>query len=84
VIDAAGLFSSYHCYLDPSSGAALSMRGMLELLSARGWPVRAFCGPQLDHGPGERVEQIVSDLRIPFEPWSCINIAENSRQPLVL
>ena len=61
------LFSSYHCYLDFSSGAALSTRDMLEMLAARGWPVRVFCGPLLDHGPAERVEQIVSDLRMPFE-----------------
>ncbi len=61
------LFASYHCYLDPASGAALSTRDMLEMLAARGWPVRVFCGPKLDGGPSERVEQIVSDLQVPME-----------------
>ncbi len=71
------LFASYHCYLDPSSGAALSTRDMLEMLTARDWPVRVFCGPLLDHGPAERVEQIVSDLRIPFETKG-LEIGENA------
>ena len=30
------LFSSIHCYLDPSSGAALCTRKLFELLTARG------------------------------------------------
>jgi len=29
-------FSSIHCYLDPSSGAALCARELLELLAGRG------------------------------------------------
>ncbi len=34
------LFASYHCYFDPSSGAALSTRDLLELLARRGWSCR--------------------------------------------
>jgi hypothetical protein len=30
------LFASYHCYVDPSSGAALATRDLLELLGPRG------------------------------------------------
>ena len=30
------LFASIHCYLDPSSGAAICTRELLELLAARG------------------------------------------------
>ena len=35
------LFASIHCYLDPSSGAALTTREVLESLAARGWDCRA-------------------------------------------
>ena len=42
------LFCSYHCYWDPSSGAALCTRELLELLAGRGWACRVFCGPHLD------------------------------------
>ena len=39
------LFASIHSYLDPSSGAALATRELLELLAARGWDCRALtCG----------------------------------------
>ncbi len=36
------LFSSIHCYLDPSSGAALCTRELLELLAARGMDCRVL------------------------------------------
>jgi hypothetical protein len=36
------LFASIHCFLDPSSGAALATRELLELLAARGFDCRAF------------------------------------------
>jgi len=36
------LFSSVHCYLDPSSGAALCARELLELLAARGADCRVL------------------------------------------
>jgi glycosyltransferase involved in cell wall biosynthesis len=45
------LFCSYHSYLDPSSGAALSTRHLLELLAERGWGCGVFCGPRLDFEP---------------------------------
>ncbi len=31
------LFASIHSYLDPSSGAALCTRELLELLASHGW-----------------------------------------------
>ena len=55
------LFSSYHCYLDPSSGAALATRDLLELLASRGWPCRAFCGPHLDFEESRPLEQLLVD-----------------------
>ncbi len=42
------LFASYHCYVDPSSGAAVSARELLWMLAGNGWDVRTFCGPLLD------------------------------------
>jgi hypothetical protein len=36
------LFASIHSYLDPSSGAAMASREVLELLTARGWDCRAL------------------------------------------
>jgi hypothetical protein len=36
------LFSSIHCYLDPSSGAALCTRELLELLAGRGMDCRVL------------------------------------------
>jgi len=36
------LFSSIHCYLDPSSGTALCTRKLLELLAGRGMDCRAL------------------------------------------
>jgi hypothetical protein len=38
------LFCSYHCYLDPSSGAALATRDLFELMASRGSPCEVFCG----------------------------------------
>ncbi|HEX5273312.1 MAG TPA: glycosyltransferase [Gemmataceae bacterium] len=43
------LFCSWHCYFDPSSGAAHSLRDLLELLSARGWVCRALSAAHLDY-----------------------------------
>jgi glycosyltransferase involved in cell wall biosynthesis len=45
------LFVSYHCYLDPTGGAAASTRDLLELLAVRGWACGACCGPRLDADP---------------------------------
>jgi glycosyltransferase involved in cell wall biosynthesis len=55
------LFCSYHCYLDPSSGAALATRDLMELLAAGGWPCGVFSGPQLDYEEGESLAQILAD-----------------------
>ena len=50
------LFSSIHCYLDPSSGAALCTREMLELLAARGMDCRVLTTGVLDSE--QRAEQV--------------------------
>src|SRR6185437_15778738 len=61
------LFCSYHCYIDPSSGAALATRDLLELLTQRGWPCGVVCGPTLDFEGGGPLEQILADQRLPVE-----------------
>jgi hypothetical protein len=55
------LFCSYHCYVDPSSGAALATRDLMELLTAGGWACGVFTGPQLDYEAGESLAQILAD-----------------------
>jgi len=57
------LFGSYHCYVDPSSGAAQSARDLLPLLAARGWDCRVLSGPQLDFEDGRPFRQLVQDAR---------------------
>jgi uncharacterized protein (TIGR01627 family) len=60
------LFCSYHCLVDPSSGAALSTRDLLGLLAARGWPCRALCGPALDAEPDGPFDQRLAGHGLPF------------------
>lgn len=61
------LFASYHCLIDPGSGAALAMRDLLEGLQRRGWATKAFTGPVLDFERAESPAQILSDQRLPYE-----------------
>lgn len=60
------LFASYHCYIDPSSGAAVSVQELLTQLSERGWEARTFCGPLLDSNRREDIRQILADEHIAF------------------
>jgi hypothetical protein len=61
------LFSSYHCYQDLSSGAALCTRELLELLTQRGWCCRVLCGPHLDFEQNRNPAQLLTDQEIAFE-----------------
>jgi glycosyltransferase involved in cell wall biosynthesis len=61
------LLCSYHCYLDPSSGAALSTRDLLELLAGRSWPCGVFCGPLLDFEQPRPLEPLLREQQIPLE-----------------
>ena len=65
------LFASYHCFLDPSSGAAIATRDLLELLAGGGWKVRVLCGPNLDFERRESLPQLLSDQGIRFEERPC-------------
>jgi glycosyltransferase involved in cell wall biosynthesis len=53
--------------VDPSSGAALATRDLLEMLTARGWPCGVFCGPHRDFEHGPPLEQLLRVHELPFE-----------------
>jgi len=80
------LFASYHGYTDPSSGAAIATRDLLELVAARGWDARVFCGPALDFESPESLRQLLSDQQIPYRerrsskgpiPFSVVHFRQN-------
>jgi hypothetical protein len=56
------LFSSIHCYLDPSSGAALCTRELLELLAARGSDCRVLTTRFLDPGHETALGEVLLTL----------------------
>ena len=59
------LFASIHSYLDPSSGAALATRELLELLAARGWDCRAFTCGVLDYQNETPLEDVLASIERP-------------------
>src|SRR5438445_12853497 len=61
------LFCSYHCYWDPSSGAALCTRELLELLAERGWACRVLCGPRLDFEEVGSLAQLLDTHQVDYE-----------------
>ena len=61
------LFASIHSYLDPSSGAALATRELLELLAARGWDCRALTCGVLDYQQETPLEDVLTALELPAQ-----------------
>src|SRR5271166_4271403 len=59
------LFASIHSYLDPSSGAALATRELLELLAARGWDCRALSCGVLDYQNETPLEDVLAAIERP-------------------
>ncbi len=59
------LFASIHSYLDPSSGAALATRELLELLAARGWDCRAFTCGVLDYAQETPLDDVLAAVDRP-------------------
>src|SRR5437867_454337 len=59
------LFASIHSYLDPSSGAALATRDLLELLAARGWDCRALGCGVLDYEQETTLDEVLGLLGQP-------------------
>ncbi len=56
------LFASAHCVIDPSSGAAIATRELLESLVALGDDCRAFCMGIFDYHHETRPEDFLSSL----------------------
>ena len=63
------LAALYHSYIDTSSGAAISLRDLLEALARRNWDVRVFCGPMLDFEQGRTNRQLLEDQAIPLDVY---------------
>ncbi len=61
------LFSSVHCYLDPSSGAALCTRELLELLAARGIDCRVLTTVILDPERETSLDEVLAALELPVQ-----------------
>jgi len=61
------IFSSIHCYLDPSSGAALCTRELLELLAARGMDCRVLTTGILDPERETSLDEVLAALELPTQ-----------------
>ena len=72
------LFCSFHCYVDPSSGAALATRDVLELLAGRGWKGQVLCGPLLDFEETLPLEQHLRKLNLSYQ----VRTAQAYSQPV--
>jgi hypothetical protein len=59
------LFASIHSYLDPSSGAALATRELLELLTSRGIDCRVLTAGVLDYERDSTMDQVLAGLELP-------------------
>src|SRR3954449_6403628 len=63
------LFASIHSYLDPSGGAALSTREMLEMLAARGADCRVLTAGVLDYERETTLDEVLAGLDLPSQPF---------------
>ena len=61
------LFASIHSYLDPSGGAALSTRELLELLAARGADCRVLTAGVLDYERETTLDEVLAGLDLPSQ-----------------
>jgi hypothetical protein len=61
------LFASIHSYLDPSGGAALSTRELLELLAARGTDCRVLTAGVLDYERETTLDEVLAGLDLPSQ-----------------
>ncbi len=59
------LFASIHSYLDPSSGAAMASREVLELLTARGWDCRVLAFGVLDYQWETPLDLALATMELP-------------------
>lgn len=70
------LVSLYHCYLDPSSGAAISLRAMVEALASAGFEVRVLSGPRLDFEVEQSHEDLLRAHGIDFKTYRASHLSE--------
>jgi len=63
--DSRLLFASIHSYLDPSSGAAIATREVLELLAMRGWDCRALTCGVLDFQQETPLDDVLATIERP-------------------
>jgi glycosyltransferase involved in cell wall biosynthesis len=61
------LFASVHSYFDPSSGAALATRDLLELMASHGWECRALTAGLLDCVHDTTLERVIASLGLPYD-----------------
>jgi len=59
------LFASIHSYLDPSSGAAMASRELLERLTARGWDCRVLACGVLDYQRETPLDEALATMQLP-------------------
>jgi glycosyltransferase involved in cell wall biosynthesis len=59
------LFASIHSYLDPSSGAALATREVLQLMAQREWDCRALTCGVLDFAQETPLDDVLATLERP-------------------
>ncbi len=61
------LFASIHSYLDPSGGAVLSTRELLEFLAARGADCRVLTAGVLDYERETTLDEVLARLDLPSQ-----------------
>jgi hypothetical protein len=61
------LFSSCHSYIDPSSGAALATRDVLELLATRGFDCRVLSAGVLDYEQETSLDAVLDAQEVPYQ-----------------
>src|SRR5271166_3832505 len=66
------LFSSIHCCLDPSSGAALCTWQLLELLAARGAECRVHTTGILDAEREMSLDEVLATLELPVRRFQAV------------
>ena len=72
------LFASIHSDLDPSGGAALSTRELLELLAARGADCRALTAGVLDYERETTLDEVLAGFDLPMQRFKA-----DLRRPVV-
>ena len=73
------LFASAHSIVDFSNGASVATLDVLQGLATAGFECQAFCTSRLDFQQEVCLEQIVGDLREPYQVRPSICAGERAR-----